>query len=158
MFGRKHVDRDEASTRGTQDDANLGGYYARDPHDAGYGDEYAREDLIPPHGDPLVPRESERRTGPSSYRGVGPKNFRRSDDRVREEICERLSEADDVDATDVDVRVTNGVVLLTGRVDSAGALGVADHIAHSCGGVRQVENRINVGKTDREIHIGKAME
>jgi hypothetical protein len=165
MFGRNRRDREETSTRGTQDDANLGGYYARDTHRGRYGDDYAREGYEPgrpaPHGDPLLPRESDRREVPSAhgrFRGVGPKGFRRSDDRIREEICERLTEAHEVDASDIDVHVRDGAVLLTGSVTSPRALRFAEQIADECGGVRVVENRLNVGRADREVRIGKAME
>lgn len=161
MFGRKKRDREEPPLS-TLEHGNLGGYYARDTHRGGFGDDYARdhepatEHLSPP-GDPLLPRESDRRAAPS-YRGIGPKNFRRSDDRIREEVCERLSEAHGIDATDIDVHVTDGAVLLTGAVLRGREIGIAEEIAHSCGGVREVENRIKVQSFDREVRIGKAME
>ena len=48
--------------------------------------------------------------------GKGPKGYRRSDERIREEACERISRQGWVDASDVDVQVENAVVLLTGTV------------------------------------------
>jgi osmotically-inducible protein OsmY len=41
----------------------------------------------------------------SGYSRRGPKGYTRSDDRIREDVCDRLSLADDVDASDISVTV-----------------------------------------------------
>lgn len=51
-----------------------------------------------------------------SHRGKGPKNYRRSDEFLREFICEHLTEDPHIDAVDVSVDVANGEVTLTGTV------------------------------------------
>ncbi|HEY6138813.1 MAG TPA: BON domain-containing protein, partial [Thermoanaerobaculia bacterium] len=51
-----------------------------------------------------------------SYRGRGPKNYRRSDQRIMEDVCERLERDDRVDASDLEVNVNEGVVSMTGSV------------------------------------------
>src|SRR3954453_14579983 len=45
-----------------------------------------------------------------SYRGRGPKNYQRSDERIREDVCERLERDERVDASDLEVNVENGIV------------------------------------------------
>ncbi|MBV8520131.1 MAG: BON domain-containing protein [Acidobacteria bacterium] len=79
-----------------------------------------------------------------SYRGRGPKNYQRGDDRIREDICERLADDDDVDATDIEVSVSGGVVVLTGSVNERHAKRLAEDLAESVRGVREVENNIRV--------------
>src|SRR5688500_7957044 len=50
------------------------------------------------------------------YSGRGPRGYQRSDERIREDVCERLTRSWDVDAEDIDVRVRGGEVTLTGSV------------------------------------------
>lgn len=122
------------------DDADLGGYYARDEHRGGYGDDYAREPRRP------------------SYRGRGPKNYRRSDARITEEVNERLTDDPYVDASHIDVRVENGIVHLSGRVRTRAEKRRADDIANDSGGVVDVMNALRVASSDEEVEIGKASE
>ena len=138
------------------DERNRGefsGYYARDTHRGGLTDDYARDGGWSGGGgandytrDPYRP----------SYRGRGPKNWRRSDEAIREMINERLTDHDDVDATDIDVQVQNAEVTLTGIVMNRREKRIAEDIAWSCGGVHDVHNRLTIG--ERERHLGKATE
>ena len=68
-----------------------------------------------------------RRVG-GSYRGIGPRGYRRSPERIYEDICDRLTDNPFIDASDVEVRVGGPEVTLTGSVDSEIALepGAAD--------------------------------
>ena len=50
------------------------------------------------------------------YAGRGPKGYQRSDERLKEEVCEQLTADPDVDASDVEVSVQNGEVTLEGTV------------------------------------------
>jgi osmotically-inducible protein OsmY len=83
-------------------------------------------------------------TGTSGYRGVGPKNYTRSDERITEELNERLTDDDDLDAGDITVRVSGGKVTLEGTVDQRWMKHRAEDIADSCSGVKEVDNRIQV--------------
>jgi hypothetical protein len=78
------------------------------------------------------------------FYGRGPKGYRRSDERIREEICERLMVHPDVDASDVEVRVERGVVTLTGTVDDRHQKRIAHFIADDEVGVDDVHNRLTV--------------
>ena len=55
---------------------------------------------------------------PGPHRGKGPKGYQRSDDRLKEMLCERLHEDPDIDASDVSVDVQGGRVVFEGTVDS----------------------------------------
>ena len=80
---------------------------------------------------------------PRSFRGRGPKNYIRSDERIGEDLCERLTEAGDVDATDIDVAVSNGEVRLRGSVRTRDQRIRAEEIARRVVGVKQVINEID---------------
>ena len=74
----------------------------------------------------------------------GPKNYRRSDDRIREDICEALIAAPHLDASDATVDVSDGVVTLQGIVPERRMKHAIEDITAGVSGVREVENRIRV--------------
>lgn len=76
--------------------------------------------------------------------GRGPKGYKRTDDRIREDVCDRLSQQYDVDATEVEVTVSNGEVTLTGTVSDRDQKFRIEHIADSVGGVSEVHNQVRV--------------
>jgi len=80
------------------------------------------------------------------HRGRGPRNYRRSDERIKEDINDRLSDRGDLDASEIDVRVNNCEVTLEGTVNSRRDKRLAEDIAESVSGVQNVENRL---KTNR---------
>lgn len=90
-------------------------------------------------------RDFERR--PVSHRGKGPKSYTRSDERIREDVCEYLTHDERVDATNIDVKVESGVVILSGTVDDRMAKRRAEDIAESCAGVKDVRNEIRLDRS-----------
>jgi hypothetical protein len=86
---------------------------------------------------------SEARGG---YAGRGPKDYKRSDERIREDICERLSRNDEVDATDIAVQVQNSEVMLEGSVESRHMKRLAEDLAEEVLGVTDVHNTLRVTK------------
>lgn len=78
------------------------------------------------------------------HRGKGPKGYNRSDERIQEDVSDRLSDDPYIDASDIDVQVNNCEVILSGNVDSKDAKRRAEHIVESISGVREVENRLHV--------------
>ena len=88
-------------------------------------------------------------SGPSSsvsgHRGKGPKGYRRGvDTRILEDVCDRLTDADDVDATDLKCAVEDGEVALGGTVRTAAERRRAAEIAESVSGVLFVRDVIRV--------------
>ena len=65
------------------------------------------------------------------YAGRGPRGYRHSDERIREDVNERLTDDWRVDAIDIEVSVDNGVVTLAGRVGSRAEKRRAEDIAES---------------------------
>lgn len=78
------------------------------------------------------------------YSGRGPKNYNRSDDRIREDVCERLTHHPQIDASEIEVKVQNGEVTLTGTIDERHAKRMAEDVAEQVSGVREVHNEIRV--------------
>ena len=93
--------------------------------------------------------------GESQY-GRGPKNYTRSDERIREDICEGLYHDHQVDASEINVEVKNAVVTLTGSVRDRTSKHRAEDIADRCSGVKDVENRLSVQSADRKNPTGSA--
>lgn len=85
------------------------------------------------------------------FRGKGPRSFIRSDERITEEINERLTDDDDLDAGDINVRVSDGKVTLEGSVEQRWMKHRAEDIADSCMGVKDVDNRIQIKSASSEM-------
>jgi osmotically-inducible protein OsmY len=78
------------------------------------------------------------------HAGRGPKGWQRSDDRIREDVSERLTDDPHVDASEMEVQVQGGEVTLAGTVESREMKRRAEDIAHAVGGVKDVHNRLRV--------------
>ncbi len=98
-------------------------------------------------GDEDAERRRNRDRSMGEHRGKGPKSYTRSDDRIKEDINDKLSDDPFIDATDMDVTVSNGEVTLTGNVDHRSTKRRAEDLAESVSGVKNVENRIRVSPT-----------
>jgi osmotically-inducible protein OsmY len=79
------------------------------------------------------------------HRGKGPADYRRSQDRIREDICDRLTDDDRVDASNIRVQIDDDAVILSGTVSSREEKRRAEDLVESISGVRNVENRLRVG-------------
>jgi hypothetical protein len=75
-----------------------------------------------------------------------PKNYTRSDERIREDVCDRLSVSQEVDPSDIEVSVTAGEVTLTGTVTQRQMKFAAEEIADSVVGVHDVHNQLRVNR------------
>jgi hypothetical protein len=96
---------------------------------------YARADATPWWEIPLEPDTP-------SYAGVGPRGYRRPDARIEEEVVQRLAEAEWVDATDVEVEVSDGVITLAGQVETRVERRAAVEIAAEVAGAVDVVNEL----------------
>lgn len=80
------------------------------------------------------------------YAGRAPKGYERSDERIREDICDELTRRPDIDPGRLTVSVADGEVTLEGAVENLGSRRLADEIASHCIGVTQVHNKLKVEK------------
>ena len=81
--------------------------------------------------------------GMGQHRGKGPKGYQRSDDRLKEMICERLRDDPHIDASDVTVTVQSSRVTLEGSVDSRHTKNLIEDVAEQFG-VDDVQNNLRV--------------
>jgi len=86
---------------------------------------------------------------PGPYTGRGPRGYQRSDARIEEDICERLTQHGQLDAGDIQVRVEQGEVTLTGVVESRQAKRLAEDILDSISGVKDIHNQLRVQQGDQ---------
>lgn len=89
------------------------------------------------------------------HAGRGPRGYQRSDERIREEINDRLTAHGYIDATDVEVRIQNGEVTLTGFVDSRDAKRAAEDVAEDVHGVREVHNQLRIRSHADPTGVGR---
>ena len=80
------------------------------------------------------------------FAGRGPKGYRRSDERIREDVCDRLCENPYVDASDIEVVVKSGEVILSGTAHSREEKRHSEEIAESVSGVVDVQNNLRVSR------------
>lgn len=126
----------------------------RYPYDPEYGDGplygggvgYRRE-----HGDFGWPyygegpdRDYRRERPRGSFRGRGPKGYVRPDDRIREDVCDRLTDDPAIDASNIEVQVGGGEVTLSGTVDSRDEKRRAEDAIDSVSGLRDVRNMLTI--------------
>lgn len=74
----------------------------------------------------------------------GPRGYTRSDERIREFICERLAQHHQLEVSDVSVEVRDGTVVLEGTVPERYMKHAIEDTADNCWGVKDVENHIRV--------------
>jgi hypothetical protein len=82
------------------------------------------------------------------FSGKGPKGYTRSDERIKEQVSEKLEESGDIDASEITVEVRGGEVTLEGTVPDRWMKRMAEDVAEECSGVKQVQNRLRVEKAE----------
>lgn len=88
----------------------------------------------------------------------GPKGYQRSDERLREEICERLMNRWDIDSSDVSVAVHEGRVTVEGAVPERRMRHAIEDLVDDCHGVQDIENHIRVQRNYGPTASGSAAE
>ncbi|WP_026370960.1 BON domain-containing protein [Kallotenue papyrolyticum] len=94
------------------------------------------------------PRNSE--PVPGNWSSLGPSasvpGEELPDERIREDVCDRLVQFGTDDCSTLDVSVADGVVTLAGVVLSEWMRARVEEIARSVAGVRDVVNRLRVAR------------
>jgi osmotically-inducible protein OsmY len=83
----------------------------------------------------------------SGHYGKGPRGYTRSDDRIREDVNDRLTDDWQLDASEIEVVVGNCEVTLNGTVNSRDDKRRAEDLAENVSGVRHVQNNLRVQPT-----------
>jgi len=79
-----------------------------------------------------------------NFFGMGPKGWKRSDESIKNDVSERLEEHPEINASDVEVIVTEGEVTLTGFVTDRRQKRLAEDVAEDSRGVKDVHNQLRV--------------
>lgn len=69
-----------------------------------------------------------------------------SDERMCQDVCDHLMQYGDVDCTEIDVLVVQGVVTLRGNVRTSQIQRQAAELAQGVAGVREVQNQLQVAE------------
>ena len=97
-------------------------------------------------------RQYDRPLAQSPYYGRGPKDYQRSDDRVREEVCDAMTDDPLLDASEIIVTVAHGEVTLSGSVTTRDQKRRAEDVAERISGVRDVTNQLRVAQPSGHGH------
>lgn len=114
-------------------------------YDPTYEDEYGMRHPYE-HGGRLNRWSDDYRSEASheSHFGKGPKGYKRSPERIREEACEILSRDWYLDASDIEVSVENDCLILKGQVRTRKDKRHAEEIVENISGINDVINQIQV--------------
>ena len=82
--------------------------------------------------------------GPQGHRGRGPAGYVRSDERIVDDVIDRLTDDEHIDASEILVKVDGGIVTLTGNVPERAMKRLAEDLVADASGVRDVRNMIRV--------------
>lgn len=91
---------------------------------------------------------SQRGEQDRGFFGKGPKGWKRSDDRIKEEVCEALNDSYHVDASEIEVNVKEGHVSLSGTIDSREAKREVERLVDGIRGVEDVQNNLKLNRKE----------
>ena len=119
----------------------------RNDYDPTYEDEYGMKHPYE-HGGESNRWSDDIRSEASreSHRGKGPKGFQRSPGRIRDEACELLTRDRELDASEIEVEVKDGCILLKGDVGSRRDKRLAELLVENISGVEDVQNQLRIKK------------
>jgi hypothetical protein len=83
----------------------------------------------------------------TDYSGRGPKNWRRSDDRIKEDVSEALERDREVDASEIEVDVKDGVVILRGSVEHRLHKRRSEDVIEMIPGVKDIRNELSINQS-----------
>lgn len=180
---RDVTDRDRDGRRGFAEwnDADRPSGSWRDPHDRGsewgsfgtstgrefdysnrersFGDtsRYATSDPYLPVNRPGPSYETRQQDWQgTTYVGRGPRGYRRGDERIREDVCDRLTDEARIDASDIEVQVASGEVTLAGSVRTREEKRFTEDIVERVSGVREVNNNLKVKPPDEVLGTARS--
>jgi hypothetical protein len=81
-----------------------------------------------------------------NYYGVGPKGYKRSDSKLKEEAYLLLSQDPIIDSTNIHIDVLNNVIYLKGIVDSRRDKKRAEVLVEDIFGLEDVQNQLKIAK------------
>src|SRR5437868_3838690 len=111
--GEEYRDRPGGGGRASGSPSGTGIYGSDNDFESGYRDEDAYSQFTGARERLDLTRSRDASPG----KRVPPKGYQRSDERIREDVCERLSHSSGLDVSEVEVTVMQGIVTLSGTVN-----------------------------------------
>lgn len=106
---------------------------------------------VTPFDDDVVLSERHYHQGlKKDYSGIGPANYRRSDERIQDDASDALYRCAEVDASDIEVSVTEGIITLSGFVESRIQKKVAEMTVERIPGVIDINNQLVIESPKRK--------
>jgi len=93
-------------------------------------------------------RRNLARNAAGPHRGRAPRGYARSDERIREDVCDLLMEEAQIDPSEVEVNVSGGEVTLDGFVAEKAEKRLAEDWAEEVLGVTHVQNNLRIRRPD----------
>jgi hypothetical protein len=87
---------------------------------------------------------------PGPYTGKGPRGYRRSDERILDDVNERLTQHAMIDASQIEVEVQDGEVTLMGTVKDRRMKRMVEANVDMIQGVIDVHNRLRLKDREKE--------
>jgi hypothetical protein len=128
---RSRQGRDVQRMRDDDQGSHYRGWYSRSSTPFSY-----------PGGSGYLYSESLSLRGP--YAGRGPKGYKRNDQQIVEEACQRLERDGEIDASEIEVTAEEGIIRLRGSVPDRQAKRRAEECVESIYGARDVMNELRV--------------
>ncbi len=88
--------------------------------------------------------EGQRAQGMGAHRGKGPKGYTRSDERIKEDVSDRMTDDAHIDAAEIVIEVSSGEVTLSGTVSDRNQRRRAEDCIEQIPGVKHVQNNLRV--------------
>lgn len=113
---------------------------------------------LPPSGYTTwnTPQYGGRDPRATNYTGRGPRGYQRGDERIREDVCDRLTDDPRIDAADIEVQVKNCEVTLAGSVRTREEKRFAEDLIERITGVREVNNNLKVRPADEVLGTARS--
>jgi osmotically-inducible protein OsmY len=122
-----------SEAQGTEDSSGRGGSY-----DYGRSGQYSQVDSF------TWDLSADLNDNAGPHAGRGPEGYRRSDERIHDDICHRLTIHGEVDASGIEVKVEGCEVTLTGTVPDRRTKRTAEDVAEAVPGVKDVHNQLRI--------------
>jgi osmotically-inducible protein OsmY len=123
------------------------GGYGEDYRDHGYASRQHERGFLQRAGDEVASwfgDDDAARRREQDHRGRGPADYTRSDERIREDANDRLTEDWRVDASRVSVAVDQGEITLSGTVLRREDKRRAEDVVEDISGVKHIQNNLRV--------------
>ncbi|MEE4204741.1 MAG: SWFGD domain-containing protein [Erythrobacter sp.] len=159
--GRSRGGYDDYGGSGYRDDYDARGYGGRGyrggrDRDRGFFDK-AGDEVQSWFGDDDAERRrnrDHRQDSRENHRGRGPANYKRSNERLMEDACERLTHDPRIDARQINVTAKDNEITLDGHVWSRAEKREAEDCVHEISGVKHVQNNLRIATSDEDMDSG----